>query len=159
MGQRFRIRLSADALDNLVLGSNPTAAHVDFNEGIYADSQASPTTGVNGFEDALLVREVFGSWNFLGLIDLDFGRMNDHFGSGLIRNRGDCVDCDRGSYIDGLRAGLDLFGVRAEARDRGQAEQQRKPHRVCGLVFRASRKTHERSSCVEHARIKRTKTS
>ena len=115
LGQRFRIQFSADALDNLVLGSNPASGHAGFNEGTFSDGQGSPTSGINGLEDALLVREVYGSWHFLSLADLDFGRMNDHFGSGLIRNRGDCIDCDRGSYFDGIRAGLDLFGVRAEA--------------------------------------------
>ena len=114
LGQRFRLRLSADAFDNMVLGSLPTEAYRDFNAGIRFDSQEPPTAGVNSFEDALAIREVYGSWQFLSLVDVDFGRMRDHFGSGLIRHRGDCLDCDRGSIFDGIRAGLDLFGLRAE---------------------------------------------
>jgi uncharacterized protein (TIGR04551 family) len=114
LGQRFRLRVSMDALENVVLGSTPAGAAESFETGLFEDGQGSPTTGINAFEDALLIREAFGSWNFLGLIDMDFGRMRDHFGSGLIRHRGDCRDCDRGTVVDGLRLGLDLFGVRAE---------------------------------------------
>jgi uncharacterized protein (TIGR04551 family) len=114
LGQRFRLRVSMDALENVVLGSTPAGGHTSFESGLFEDGQGSPTAGVNAFEDALLIREAFGSWNFLGLVDMDFGRMRDHFGSGLIRHRGDCRDCDRGTVVDGLRLGLDLFGVRAE---------------------------------------------
>lgn len=112
MGQRFRLRTSLDAFNNLVLGSTPASGSGSFTDGTLDGGQEA---GALSMRDTLRVREAFGSWRFIDWLDIDFGRMSDHFGLGLIRNRGDCTDCDGGTIVDGLRIGLEAFDFRLEA--------------------------------------------
>jgi uncharacterized protein (TIGR04551 family) len=108
------IHLSVDALDNLVLGTTHANAGGDFARGLWEDSQASPSAGINGWADAFKVRELYGHLRIIELLDFSAGRMARHFGLGLIRNRGDCADCDFGSIVDGAHAALSISGVRLE---------------------------------------------
>lgn len=49
----------------------------------------------------------------LGLLDVDVGRMPDHFGMGMLRNQGDSLLGDWQSSIDRVRIAVELFGLRA----------------------------------------------
>ncbi|MCB9729322.1 MAG: hypothetical protein H6744_15935 [Deltaproteobacteria bacterium] len=133
-GPPWGIHLGLTALDNLVLGSSPASAEQRQNRdifGLYPDAgsgrgadlrtaeerqaYASSRRGsLQRFRDALRVRYLYGSWRILEFLDFAGGRMPDSFGLGIMRNAGDCTDCDYGTYVDGMRLGASLKGFRLE---------------------------------------------
>lgn len=132
-GPPWGIHLGLTALDNLVLGSSPASAeqrklgdvfglYPDTGEGrdgtlsdADRETYASSRTGsLKRFRDALRVRYLYGSWRILDFLDFAGGRMPDSFGLGLLRNAGECTDCDFGTYVDGMRLGLSLKGFHLE---------------------------------------------
>lgn len=85
-----------DALDNLALGSLP-------------DGPPSATVGQRTPQTPLVVRRAYG------VIALPFGvlaagRMNAHWGLGLVAHGGDCADCDHGNASDRLALVTPLAG-------------------------------------------------
>ena len=115
LGQRFAISFEADAFDNVVMGANPVNGGAGFFNGLFWQGQASPTTFVNSWRDAIRVRQAYGTWRFFDAVTIDFGRMADSFGLGIVRNAGSCADCDFGTILDGVRFGLQFGSIRFNA--------------------------------------------
>lgn len=109
----FFIHAQLDILDNVVLGSTPNFGVNDpLNPlSFFADSNRSPSPGVNSLDQAIRVKRLFGRWELIHFIAIEFGRMPYHWGAGIVNNDGNCLDCDRGNTVDrlGFTAGpLDL---------------------------------------------------
>ncbi len=114
LGSALEIHVGIDALRNLVLGTTHVNAGGDFNQGLWNDAQGSPTAGINGFDDAVEIRHLYGKWRLFDLLDAYGGRMIDHFGLGLVRNDGRGDDSDFGSIVDRAMVGLALESIRIE---------------------------------------------
>jgi len=101
ISEEVRVKLQVDALDNVILGSTPLS-DVDRNFylfDIFNDGQVSPRSAINSLKDSLMVREAYGEVSTpVGL--LRFGRMTAHWGLGLLRNDGNCLECDFGDVVD-----------------------------------------------------------
>lgn len=102
ISEEVRVRMQADVLDNLVLGSTPdyafdTSGRTQF--GIFSENQAAPRSGVNSLQDSITIRRAYGEVSTpVGI--LRFGRMGSHWGLGMLRNDGNCLDCDNGDTVD-----------------------------------------------------------
>jgi uncharacterized protein (TIGR04551 family) len=102
ISEEVRVKAQLDVLDNLVLGSTPSLGFP--NDGfhlfdVFNDGQISPEAGLNALRGALRVREAYGEVSTpVGL--LRFGRMNAHWGLGILRNDGNCLECDFGDQVD-----------------------------------------------------------
>lgn len=114
IGSQLEIHLGIDALDNVILGSTHVNAGGNFAEGLWADAAASPSAGLSTWSDAIEVRQAWARWKAFELLEVFAGRKPDHFGLGLDRNDGSCVDCDFGTIIDLLGVGLTLGPIRFE---------------------------------------------
>jgi len=99
----FKIHSQLDILDNLVLGSTPDYGGSDplHPMAFFAESQAPPSAGSNGFRDAIRVKRAWAEWDLLNYGKIEFGRLPNHWGLGMVYNDGDCADCDFGDSIDG----------------------------------------------------------
>ncbi|HEX5746067.1 MAG TPA: TIGR04551 family protein [Archangium sp.] len=101
ISEEVRVKLQLDALDNVILGSNPVS-DVDryfYLFDVFNDGQVSPRSAINSFKDSLMLREAYGEVSTpVGL--LRFGRMTAHWGLGLLRNDGNCLECDFGDVVD-----------------------------------------------------------
>jgi len=115
IGRALEVHLGVDALDNLVLGSTHEGAGGNLTSDLLGDAAASPSTGDNGWADAVRVRSLYGRWNAFETFDVAVGRMPTHFGLGLNRNAGSCPDCDFGTVVDAARAAFSMSGFRIEA--------------------------------------------
>jgi uncharacterized protein (TIGR04551 family) len=115
VGPAISVHLGLDALDNVIMGSTHEGAGGDLSLGLLGDSQASPSSGRNGWRDALAVRQAFARWFAIDTIELKAGRMVDHFGLGILRNGGLCEDCDFGTVVDRVSLGLGISGFQIEA--------------------------------------------
>lgn len=95
-GQTLAVKVRADMLDNLALGSLPS--------GIPAGSttQTSPT-------QALSLKRAYGE-ALLPFGLLAAGRMGSHWGLGILTNGGDCLDCDSGDAADRIALVTPLAG-------------------------------------------------
>ncbi len=114
LGPNLAVHANIDALDNVVLGSTHVNAGGAFDRGLWDDSQAPPPAVWSGWQSSARVRYLYGTWNLWNVLDLGFGRMPDELGLGISRNDGDCLDCDFGTIVDGVRLGLTLYGLRLE---------------------------------------------
>ena len=111
ISEQVRVRIQADALDNLVFGSTPDYAFSrnlannyawDRNEfGLLSNSQEAPTAGVNSLSNSLAVKRAWGEVS-IPLGAFYFGRMPSHWGLGMLRNDGSCLDCNLGDTVDRL---------------------------------------------------------
>lgn len=113
ISESLRVRTTFDILDNLVLGSTP-----DFNGNLarpdvplvaFAQAQAPPSDGGNGFRDSIRVKEAYGE--FQPAFVLRVGRMASNWGLGILANGGDDVDDDYGDYVDRALILFKVFGV------------------------------------------------
>lgn len=101
VSEEVRVKLQVDALDNLVLGSTPDSAWGASTNvlDLFSESQTPPQAGVNAVKDSIVVRRAYGEVSTpLGI--LRFGRMGSHWGLGMLRNDGNCLDCDFGDTVD-----------------------------------------------------------
>jgi hypothetical protein len=128
ISEKVKIHTTIDALDNLVLGSTPDSylgqnpwAPID----TFTRSQDAPSAGVNGWDDSIIIRRVYGDINFGWGLNLKFGRMPNQWGMGLLRSDGNgyargekadivrMVDTDYGDSVDTIRLAYD-FGTNPE---------------------------------------------
>lgn len=102
VSESLRVKATFDILDNLVLGSTP-----DFNGNLsrpdvplvaFAQTQAPPSDGNNGFRDSIRVKEAYGEFQPAFLVRV--GRMASNWGLGILANAGQDVDDDFGDYSD-----------------------------------------------------------
>jgi uncharacterized protein (TIGR04551 family) len=114
IGSNLEIHLGLDAFDDLVMGSTHGGVGPALVTETLGDSQAPPSSGRFGWKDALTVREAWVRWLAFDMVDLRAGRMPDHYGLGIFRNDGSCEDCDFGSIVDRVAAGVTISGFRIE---------------------------------------------
>jgi len=102
LSESLRVKATFDILDNLVLGSTPdfdgNLARPDAPLVAFAQSQASPSSGQNGFRDSIRVKEAYGEFRPAFLLRV--GRMASSWGLGILANAGDDLDDDFGDYTD-----------------------------------------------------------
>ncbi|HYO55094.1 TIGR04551 family protein [Archangium sp.] len=102
ISEEVRVKTQLDVLDNILLGSTPSRSFPSdgfYLFDIFNDGQVSPRSAINALKDSLMVREAYGEVSTpVGL--LRFGRMTAHWGLGLLRNDGNCLECDFGDVVD-----------------------------------------------------------
>jgi uncharacterized protein (TIGR04551 family) len=105
VSEEVRVKIQLDALDNVLLGSTPDTAFTASNRNLFTlftESQMPPTSGINSVKDSIVVRRAYGEVSTpVGI--LRFGRMGSHWGLGMLRNDGNCMDCDFGDTVDRLQ--------------------------------------------------------
>lgn len=121
--EQVRVKAQLDVFDNLVMGSTPEGYFIN-NAGAaggaaphaanvpYAaasTTQVAPESGINSVYSSIRakrawaeVRTPFG--------ELRFGRMPNHWGTGMLINNGDCLDCDFGANVDRVMFATKLWG-------------------------------------------------
>lgn len=123
INEHIKVHMTIDALDNVVLGSNPdatifsrsggdiTRAEVPRIPSEFATTSAvSPSAGVNSDRDALRVRRAWAQVGDRDIGELRFGRMPWHWGLGVFANAGNEFDDDFGSDVDRVLGMVHLFG-------------------------------------------------
>ncbi|HLL02401.1 MAG TPA: TIGR04551 family protein [Myxococcaceae bacterium] len=100
VSEEVRLKLQVDLLDNILLGSTPDSSFGDRDIfAIFSESQEPPASGVNALRDSLAIKRAYGEVSTpVGI--LRFGRMGSHWGLGMLRNDGNCLDCDFGDTVD-----------------------------------------------------------
>ncbi len=102
VSEEVRVKLQVDALDNVLLGSTPDTIFTSSDRNLFtlfSESQTPPTSGINALKDSVVVRRAYGEVSTpVGI--LRFGRMGSHWGLGMLRNDGNCLDCDFGDTVD-----------------------------------------------------------
>lgn len=102
ISEEVRIKTQFDVLDNVLLGSTPSRSFPGdgfYLFDIFNDGQVPPKSAVNALRDSIMVREAYGEVSTpVGL--LRFGRMMAHWGLGILRNDGNCLECDFGDQVD-----------------------------------------------------------
>jgi uncharacterized protein (TIGR04551 family) len=105
VSEEVRLKLQVDLLDNILLGSTPDSAFTGSNRDIFtifSESQTPPTSAINAFKDSIAVKRAYGEVSTpVGI--LRFGRMGSHWGLGMLRNDGNCLDCDFGDTVDRIQ--------------------------------------------------------
>lgn len=118
-----KVHSQIDALDNVVLGSTPDtyaygnpAAPLD----LFTRTQVPPQGLQNNLDDSILVKRAWGHIKFGFGLDLQFGRMPNSWGMGMVANhgngyyRGDQADIirhldrDFGDSVDRIRLAFDF---------------------------------------------------
>jgi uncharacterized protein (TIGR04551 family) len=102
ISEEVRLKLQLDMLDNFLLGSTPDLA-VDGGRNLYTIFSESQDSSVgDALRDSILVRRAYGEVSTpVGI--LRFGRMGSHWGLGMLRNDGNCLDCDFGDNVDRIQ--------------------------------------------------------
>jgi hypothetical protein len=120
-----KVHAQVDLLDNLVLGSTPDAFAAEnpwAPMDLFTRTQYPPTAGVNAFNDSITVKRAWGEIRFGFGMTLEFGRMPNHWGLGIVQNDGNgyargeksdivrMIDTDYGDSVDTVRLSFD-FGA------------------------------------------------
>ncbi|MFO7565635.1 MAG: hypothetical protein R6X02_23535 [Enhygromyxa sp.] len=119
----IKVHAQVDLLDNLVLGSTPDSltgespyAPID----LFTRTQYPRQEGVNSFRDSITVKRAWGEVRFGFGVTLEFGRMPNHWGLGIVQNDGNgyargekadivrMVDTDYGDSVDTVRLSFDF---------------------------------------------------
>lgn len=125
-----KVHAQVDLLDNLVLGSTPDSfssespwAPID----LFTRSQYPQLAGVNSFNDSITVKRGWGEIRFGFGMKLEFGRMPNHWGLGIVQNDGNgyhrgeksdiirMVDTDYGDSVDTVRLSFDFGADKRQA--------------------------------------------
>ena len=119
----IKVHAQVDLLDNLVLGSTPdsfAAANPWAPIDLFTRTQHPMQQGVNSFSDSITVKRAWGEIRFGFGMTLEFGRMPNHWGLGIVQNDGNgyyrgekgdiirMVDTDYGDSVDTVRASFDF---------------------------------------------------
>jgi len=104
VSEEVRLKLQVDMLDNFLFGSTPDLT-LDGGRnvfGIFSESQDSSASAVSALRDSIVVKRAYGEVSTpVGI--LRFGRMGSHWGLGMLRNDGNCLDCDFGDNVDRIQ--------------------------------------------------------
>jgi hypothetical protein len=119
----IKVHAQVDLLDNLVLGSTPDSltgenpyAPID----LFTRTQFPPSQGINSFNDSITVKRAWGEVRFGFGMKLEFGRMPNHWGLGIVQNDGNgyargekgdivrMIDTDYGDSVDTVRLSFDF---------------------------------------------------
>ncbi|HTJ42138.1 MAG TPA: TIGR04551 family protein [Kofleriaceae bacterium] len=123
------VHAQIDVLDNQILGSTPTGSYLDGSPtpadvpfGAFSNSVTAPIAGINDSRNSIVVKRAWGEVGTpLGLVQ--FGRMPDHWGLGILHNGGgeDTVnggydlDSDYGDSVDRVAFSAQIPGTRLKA--------------------------------------------
>ncbi len=114
--EQVRVKAQIDVLDNLVLGSTPegyylngTAAHGNVPTAVYSNTQVTPTSGSNSVLSSINAKRAWAEVQ-TPFGELKFGRMPTHWGTGMVINNGDCLDCNFGQTSDRVMFSTKLWG-------------------------------------------------
>jgi uncharacterized protein (TIGR04551 family) len=114
ISEKLRIRTTMDIADNMILGSTPDGSVLDSTLngslpsaysrpdlafGFFNDSQRPIEVGINSYQSAFRLKNVWGEWEN-ELLKIEVGRMRNHWGLGMVANGGQCLNCDFGDSID-----------------------------------------------------------
>ncbi len=91
-----------------LLGGDPAVSNA-------AERWTSGDWGQGPWRSGLAVRRAWLHAKLFGLLHVEIGRMPDHFGMGVLRNRGDGLTSDAQSDVDKVLLSIDLFGIRLSA--------------------------------------------
>ena len=119
VSSEIRVKAQIDLLDNLVLGSTPDTLFRNtsgageqgtLGPGIAAmsNSQTTPSNQHNVLTDSIAVKRVWAEVR-TPIGELRFGRMAEHWGTGMFFNDGNCLDCDYGDTVDRLMFATNLY--------------------------------------------------
>lgn len=101
ISEEVRVKFQLDALDNVLLGSLPGDPY-ETPFRIFSETQNPPNSATNALKDSVQVKRAYGEVATpVGI--LRFGRMGAHWGLGVLRNDGDCFDCDYGDNADRIQ--------------------------------------------------------
>jgi uncharacterized protein (TIGR04551 family) len=114
--EQVRVKAQLDLFDNLVLGTSPESYFLNsgaVSRGVptafFSNSAQATDSGSNAVFNSIRakrawaeVRTPFG--------ELRFGRMPNHWGTGMLFNNGDCLDCDFGQNVDRVMFATKLWG-------------------------------------------------
>ncbi|KFE63056.1 TIGR04551 family protein [Hyalangium minutum] len=104
VSEEVRLKMQVDLLDNFLFGSTPDLT-LDGGRnifGIFSESQDSSASAVTALRDSIVVKRAYGEVSTpVGI--LRFGRMGSHWGLGMLRNDGNCLDCDFGDTVDRIQ--------------------------------------------------------
>ncbi len=78
----------------------------------FADRYGQADWSTGSLQSGLAMRRMWLHSKVFGLVDLDVGRMPDHFGMGVVRNSGDDLLGDWQTSIDSVKLGMELLGFR-----------------------------------------------
>lgn len=102
ISEEVRLKLQLDLLDNFLFGSTPDL-NVDGGRNqftIFSESQDAPFG--DALRDTINVKRAYGEVSTpVGI--LRFGRMGSQWGLGMLRNDGNCLDCDFGDNVDRIQ--------------------------------------------------------
>ncbi|MSP60108.1 MAG: TIGR04551 family protein [Myxococcales bacterium] len=104
--EQVRVRTQIDIFDNYVMGSAPEGYYLnglspsrDVPLQAFSRTQVAPESGRNAIESAIRIKRAWAEVR-TPIGELRFGRMPSHWGSGMLVNNGDCLDCDYGVNAD-----------------------------------------------------------
>jgi uncharacterized protein (TIGR04551 family) len=101
VSEEVRVKVQLDALDNLQLGSIPGDPY-NTPFVLFSETQNPTTSAINALKDSILVKRAYGEVSTpVGV--LRFGRMGAHWGLGIMRHDGECLDCDFGDNADRIQ--------------------------------------------------------
>jgi hypothetical protein len=125
-----KVHAQVDLLDNLVLGSTPdsfTGENPWAPTDLFTRSMYPQLAGVNSFNDSITVKRAWGEFRFGFGLKLEFGRMPNHWGLGIVQNDGNgydrqekadiirMVDTDYGDSVDTVRLSFDFGADKRQA--------------------------------------------
>jgi uncharacterized protein (TIGR04551 family) len=112
----LQITSTLDIMDNVVMGSSPsTLAPAPFLPRapvhVLSTGQQPMRRGVNSLNDSIQIKRLWARATFLSeQLELNVGRMPDHWGLGMWYNNGDCLNCDRGTVADRVSVAFRALG-------------------------------------------------
>ena len=99
VSEQVKIKLQVDGLDNVVFGSTPDTLYPGDQRNIFTVFSEDQESLGDTLSDSIKLRRAYGEVNTpVGI--LRFGRMGSHWGLGMLRNDGNCFDCDFGDTVD-----------------------------------------------------------
>ncbi len=99
ISEDVRLHAQLDMLDNLIMGSTPEAGDQYVLFAVDSPTQLTPTALKNALVNSVQLKRVYGEVN-TPIGQLFFGRMGNQWGTGMLYNSGNCVDCDYGDTVD-----------------------------------------------------------
>ncbi len=118
-----KIHAQVDLLDNLSLGSTPDSFMSDSAWApidLFTRTQMPMQAGTNALSDSIVVKRAWGEIRFGWGLRLEFGRMAQHWGMGMLYNDGNgydrqekadiirMVDTDYGDSVDSVKLSFDF---------------------------------------------------
>ncbi|WP_241757977.1 TIGR04551 family protein [Myxococcus landrumensis] len=102
VSEQVRVKLQVDGLDNMVMGSSPDTLYPGQQRNLFTIFSEDQESLGDTLSDSIKLRRAYGEVNTpVGI--LRFGRMGSQWGLGMLRNDGNCFDCDYGDTVDRIQ--------------------------------------------------------